>query len=61
MAGVSNVSASQDGMLHCIVVQTEPDAGARERITALVDEAALVESVLEREPTLEEAYLRILA
>jgi hypothetical protein len=45
-------------MLHRIVVQTEPDAGARERITPLVDEA-LVESVLEREPTLEEAYLRI--
>jgi len=60
MAGVSHVAASQDGMLHRIVVQTEPDGGARERITALVDEA-LVESVLEREPTLEEAYLRILA
>jgi ABC-2 type transport system ATP-binding protein len=58
--GVSNVAATQDGMLHRIIVQTEPDAGARERITALVDDA-IVESVLEREPTLEEAYLRILA
>ena len=58
--GVSNVTASQDGMLHRIVVQTEPGSGAREAITALLDDG-IVESVLEREPTLEEAYLRILA
>ena len=60
VTGVSSVAASQDGMLHRIVVQAAPDAGARETITALVDDA-IVESVLEREPTLEEAYLRILA
>jgi ABC-2 type transport system ATP-binding protein len=58
--GVNSVAASQDGMLHRLIVQTEPDAGARESIAALVD-GDIVESVLEREPTLEEAYLRILA
>jgi hypothetical protein len=31
-------------MLHRIIVQTEPDAGARQAITALVDDA-IVESV----------------
>jgi hypothetical protein len=41
-------------MLHRLIVQTEPDAGARESIAALVD-GDIVESVLEREPTLEEA------
>jgi ABC-2 type transport system ATP-binding protein len=60
MEGVSSVRASQDGMLHRVVVQGEPDTGLRERVAGLVN-AALVESVLEREPTLEEAYLRILA
>jgi ABC-2 type transport system ATP-binding protein len=58
--GVNSVATSQDGMLHRLIVQTEPDAGARESIAALVD-GDIVESVLEREPTLEEAYLRILA
>ena len=46
-------------MMHRIIVQAEPDAGARECITALLDDL-IVESILEREPTLEEAYLRIL-
>ncbi len=60
LPGVSNVTTTPDGMLHRIVVQATPDPRLRERITALLDEGA-VESVLEREPTLEEAYLRILA
>jgi ABC-2 type transport system ATP-binding protein len=58
--GVSSVRATQDGLLYRVIVQAEPDVGARATITASLDDA-IVESVLEREPTLEEAYLRILA
>jgi ABC-2 type transport system ATP-binding protein len=58
--GVSSATSTQDGLLQRVIVQAEPDAGAREQITALVDDE-IVESVLERDPTLEEAYLRILA
>ncbi len=60
LSGVSSVTMTQDGMLYRIVVQAAPDPQLRQRITALLDEGA-VESVLEREPTLEEAYLKILA
>jgi ABC-2 type transport system ATP-binding protein len=56
---VSSVHATQDGMLYRIIVQAAPDSNTRERAVALVEED-IVESVLEREPTLEEAYLRIL-
>jgi ABC-2 type transport system ATP-binding protein len=58
--GVSSATSTQDGLLQRVIVHAEPDAGAREQITALVDDE-IVESVLERDPTLEEAYLRILA
>jgi ABC-2 type transport system ATP-binding protein len=58
--GVNSVTVTQDGLLHRVIVQAEPEIGAREAVTALLPEG-LVESVLEREPTLEEAYLRILA
>jgi ABC-2 type transport system ATP-binding protein len=60
LKGVNSVTATQDGMLGRVVVQAEPDMGVREAVTALLPDGA-VESVLEREPTLEEAYLRILA
>jgi ABC-2 type transport system ATP-binding protein len=60
IAGVTGVQVSQDGLLQRVIVQAEPDAGVREKVAALVEEVS-VESILEREPTLEEAYLRILA
>jgi ABC-2 type transport system ATP-binding protein len=60
IAGVSSVQVSQDGLLTRVIVQAEPDAGVRDKIGSLV-EGGGVESILEREPTLEEAYLRILA
>ena len=59
LEGVTNVNANQDGMLHRIIVQARPDPRLRERVLEVVG-ANAVESVLEREPTLEEAYLSIL-
>jgi ABC-2 type transport system ATP-binding protein len=59
LSGVNSVVATQDGMLQRIIVQAEPEPGLHERVLALVDMED-VESMLEREPTLEEAYLHIL-
>jgi ABC-2 type transport system ATP-binding protein len=59
LKGVNSVTARQDGMLSRVVVQTEPDAGMRECIAWMLP-AGAIESILEREPTLEEAYLHIL-
>ena len=56
---VAAAQATPDGMLHRVTVQGEPDPRFRERVLELVNEDD-VESVLEREPTLEEAYLSIL-
>ncbi len=59
LTGVVSVNASPDGLLTRLIVQVRPDTAAREAVLALVGEEQL-ESVLEREPTLEEAYLSIL-
>ncbi len=59
LKGVGSVTAREDGMLNRVVVQTEPDAGVRECIASMLPDGSL-ESILEREPTLEEAYLHIL-
>jgi ABC-2 type transport system ATP-binding protein len=57
--GVTSANAVPDGMLQRVIVHAKPDRGLRERVAGAVDES-LLESVLEREPTLEEAYLSIL-
>ena len=59
LPGVVGANASADGMLTRLTVQVRPDADARPAILRLIAEEQL-ESVLEREPTLEEAYLSIL-
>jgi ABC-2 type transport system ATP-binding protein len=59
LPGVVTANASADGILTRLTVQARPDSDARPAIVALVGEEQL-ESVLEREPTLEEAYLSIL-
>jgi ABC-2 type transport system ATP-binding protein len=59
LPGVVGANASADGMLTRLTVQVRPDADARQAILGLIAEDRL-ESVLEREPTLEEAYLSIL-
>jgi len=59
LPGVVSVSATPDGLLTRLMVQARPDSAAREAVLALVGEEQL-ESILEREPTLEEAYLSIL-
>jgi hypothetical protein len=59
LKGVNSVTARQDGMLSRVVVQMEPDASLRECIASMLP-AGAIESILEREPTIEEAYLHIL-
>jgi ABC-2 type transport system ATP-binding protein len=59
MPGVVGANASPDGLLTRLTVQVRPDANVRDRVLAPIAEEQL-ESVLEREPTLEEAYLSIL-
>ena len=49
----------QVGMLQRVIIQAKPDPQLRERVVNLINDD-LLESVLEREPTLEEAYLSIL-
>ena len=58
LPGVINVRAAADGMLQRLVLQAKPDPSLRGRVVALVS-PEITESVLEREPTLEEAYLSI--
>lgn len=59
LPGVVSAGASPDGMLTRLTVQVRPDADVRDAVLALVPEEQR-ESFLEREPTLEEAYLSIL-
>jgi hypothetical protein len=60
--GVVNVEVVPEGLLQRVVVEAHPDPQLRERVLNLVgvESERLVESVLEREPMLEEAYLNIL-
>jgi ABC-2 type transport system ATP-binding protein len=59
LPGVVGANASPDGLLTRLTVQVRPDADVRDAVVGLIAEEQL-ESVLEREPTLEEAYLSIL-
>jgi ABC-2 type transport system ATP-binding protein len=59
LPGILGANTSPDGLLTRLTVQARPEANARAAVLALVAEEQL-ESVLEREPTLEEAYLSIL-
>jgi len=59
LPGVVGANASPDGLLTRLTVQVRPDADVRPAVLGLIREEQL-ESVLEREPTLEEAYLSIL-
>jgi hypothetical protein len=56
---VVGANASPDGLLTRLTVQVRPDADVRDAVVGLIAEEQL-ESVLKREPTLEEAYLSIL-
>jgi len=60
LPGVVGASTSMDGLLTRLTVQARPEANARPAVLALAPEEQL-ESVVEREPTLEEAYLSILS
>jgi ABC-2 type transport system ATP-binding protein len=59
MSGVERVSAAPDGLLTRLTVQVRSGRELRPAILSRIAEEQL-ESVLEREPTLEEAYLSIL-
>lgn len=59
LPGIKQVQRLQEGVLQKLVVQGISDEQFRSRVLGVLDDG-LVESVLEREPTLEEAYLHIL-
>ena len=59
LPGVVNANALPDGLLTRLIVHVRPEADVRDAVVAMIAEDQL-ESVLEREPTLEEAYLSIL-
>jgi ABC-2 type transport system ATP-binding protein len=59
LAGVVGANGTPDGLLTRLTVQMRPEADVRPSVLRLIREEQL-ESVLEREPTLEEAYLSIL-
>jgi ABC-2 type transport system ATP-binding protein len=59
LPGVVRAAMVADGMLQRLTIQIRPGAEVREAASALFA-AEDVESVLERDPTLEEAYLTIL-
>jgi ABC-2 type transport system ATP-binding protein len=59
LPGVLRAHAAADGMLQRLSVHVRAGLDLRSGITGLVESGG-VESVMEREPTLEEAYLEIL-
>jgi ABC-2 type transport system ATP-binding protein len=59
LPGVASLHSTPDGVLQRVILQVWRDVDLRETVLDAVGEAT-VESVVEREPTLEEAYLSIL-
>lgn len=57
--GVQRVDAGSDGLLQRLTVQVSPDGDLRERVVEVVG-TDNIETLLLRDPTLEEAYLNIL-
>ncbi len=60
IGGVTGVSASPEGLLQRVIVQAKVGTDLRGAALALIDPEQ-VESIVEREPTLEEAYVSILS
>jgi ABC-2 type transport system ATP-binding protein len=59
LAGVVRIDTGSDGPLEKLTIQVAPTSDVRETLLNLLPEQH-VESFIEREPTLEEAYLSIL-
>jgi ABC-2 type transport system ATP-binding protein len=61
IAGISSVAAIVDGPLHRLTLHMEPGTGTSvaPEVKALLGENS-IESVMQRDPTLEEAYLSII-
>jgi ABC-2 type transport system ATP-binding protein len=59
LPGIQRVAASPDGMLNRLTVHVSEDVNIHSELVRLVP-AEQLESIAEREPTLEEAYLSIL-
>ncbi len=57
--GVVRIDTGSDGPLEKLTIQVAPACDIREPLLTLIDQRN-VESLVEREPTLEEAYLSIL-
>ena len=59
LEGITNVTANHDGPLTRLVVQTRPDAEIEHHVKTLIGSSA-IQSIVHRDPTLEEAYLSII-
>ncbi len=59
--GVRRVDLGTDGILHKITVLTTVGLDLNERITALVPKSGVIVNIINRDPSLEEAYLNILS
>jgi ABC-2 type transport system ATP-binding protein len=57
-AGIERVTSSQDGPVQKLTIHTKPGTDVREEVTKTLG-ADKIESMVDRDPTLEEAYLSI--
>jgi hypothetical protein len=60
IAGVQRVDLISDSALHKITIQTAIGTDLQDRIATVIGNTGMIENVVNREPTLEEAYLNIL-
>jgi hypothetical protein len=60
IAGVQRVDLISDSALHKITIVTAIGTDLRDRLAAVIGNTGIIGKMVNREPTLEEAYLNIL-
>jgi ABC-2 type transport system ATP-binding protein len=58
ISGIERVTSSSDGPVQKLTIQIKPDAEVRQKVAEVLG-ADSIDSIVAREPTLEEAYLSI--
>lgn len=58
IGGIERVTSTSDGPIYKLTIHTQPEAQVRSDVTGILDKEN-IESIINREPTLEEAYLSI--
>jgi len=58
ISGVERINTSSDGPIHKLTIHTRPDAQIKEEVERIL-ESDNIDSIITRDPTLEEAYLSI--